>query len=130
MNLQVVELILVLLCLATSVIAFARLFLHTLRRNRLIRAFKERLALVDPSSSEKVLKGWGIQDALLNDLVALEVYLEEKGRGLDPELRSLGQSALAPLEHGVLTVLCVPGGFVAAILVLVVFDAFLHNLGN
>jgi len=125
-----IELLLVLLCLATSVVAFAKLFFYTLRRDWLIRQFKKRLALVDPSSSAEIFEDWGIRDAVLNDLVSLEAYLKQKGRGLDPELRSLGERALAPPKNVVLTVLCVPGGFVAAILVLVVFDAFLHNLGN
>jgi hypothetical protein len=124
---ELIEMILVLSCLTTSVACFARLFMHTMKKTALAKKFKARLAAVDPKASEAIYEKWGIKDFQLNAAFSIEQYMIEKGKDADAELVELESQINAPFKHAWLTVSLIPGGFIAAIAVIVVFDAYLKN---
>ncbi len=124
---KMLELSLVLACLLTSVLAALRLLIQSWWTERLARRFRKRLALVDPNSEDSVYPFWGLPfSGSIRDDSAKD-YIRMKGRRADPELVELERRLNVPFRYGWLNLALVPGGYIAAVVLVYLFENVLKH---
>lgn len=119
------EMVMVLMCLGSSMFCFGRISLLIIQNGLLAMKFGNRLAIVDSTSFKSVFPFFGKTSPW-----RMKKYIAEKGQEIDPELLDLYKKINSPVKYGLLTVLMIPGGVIFAGAIMLIFDAYLKNLNR